>query len=351
MNKKILYLFILGLILYLSFCSSVFAKENILEVNSSLYSSALENFPLTKNMYDKLDTMLMTYIEENLDVNKVYILVLNTSRTQLNLITNPIDFSSSTIFKRSNHSFFMIDRCQPVVYFNYKLTTDDITFGSFTTSEYCGISDSISSNFYGSYPLIWSNQSLKYDGDLLDDYYSYHFNVIDNRSYDKPIYTYTNLLFGTYKELIKEKTSYRIEYYFDDLIDVSKTEYLSGYVGDKIEYSKDYSSDLYKFFSKEIVELTNDVETNVLKVYYRSPLYNTDKQPINIERTKIHFFYTFSDIKSMFSNITFENFTQYEQFVIVLLFNIFYCLFLFFVSYFLLRAIFKVWEWIKLWIF
>lgn len=362
MNKKILYMTLFSLLLYFVFCSSVFAKETIVSFSYKLYDSALNDLPLNNSQYEKLKEFYLNYINENLNSDDTYLLFYSGSfRNHLLLTKVNFDFNLSDLFKVENRGINSGSFYSKEYYSNsFKITDNDIVFGNISTSTTTSLSITMASSFNAG-SLIWSNKPLKYNGETLENYFSYEITNIDDRlknyytfnklSPELPIYTYCNLLFGDYIEEEKEKTSYRIEYYFDDLLDNNKTEYLSGYVGMSIKHFNDYSSDLYKLFSNEEIILTDNVETNVLKVYYRSPLYNTDKKPINIDRSKIHFFYTFSDIKSMFSSITFENFTQYEQFVIVLLFNIFYCLFLFFVSYFLIRASFKCWDWMKSWIF
>jgi len=363
MNRKIICYLVIGITLWFSLWISVSAKETEVPITGSLYSKALEKFPFTENSYNQLKDYFNNYINENLDPNKTYLLISRDASSMLYLITKPVDFNESTMFKVKNASFFAYNPAPGDVRVSYSFSEDSIVFSNLSSGSYSGLASEITTNFRSGYSLIWSNKPLKYDGPTLEDYYSYTFSEVpealkkhysfNKLSYDLPIYTYTNLLFGDYEE-VKEKVGYRIEYYFDDVLDINKTEMLFGYVGDTIDKFTDQSSELYKLYSEGqnyVMRLSKDENLNVLKIYYRSPLYGTEKTPIDTNVKDFYFFYNFSDIKGMFPSIKFENFTQFEQLLIVIVFNGFYCLFLFFAFWCILHAFNKCWTWVKSFIF
>lgn len=359
MNKSILQYFMIVIVMMFSLIVNVKAStENVVEMNDRLYGYALDNLSLTLKNYEELNDHFMRYINENLDPSKTYLALFKLN--EFYLVKTPVDYSQSPIFKKSDSSFYSFGSSVSVAKCSYSKEGDSLKFTDFKSYSAGNPINSIYDTFTSSEgALIWSNKLLKYEGEELENYYSYQFNNIPEEltkyyRFDKlspytPIYTYTNLLFGTYVEEEKEKVGYRIEYYFDDLIDNTKTEYLFGYVGDKVDSYTDNSSDLYKLYTDNqnyVLDLTDNETNNVLRVYYRSPLYGTEKTPIDTNVKEFYFFYNFNDIKSMFPSIKYENFTQFEQFLTVITFNIFYCLFLFFIIYISLKMLYKGWTWI-----
>jgi len=364
-NKKVLFYIFIGTLIWFSLWFGVSAKETEVVLNGSLYSELLEKMPFTENSYQQFKEYFNQYINDNLDPSKTYLIFYYSN--QLYLYSEDFTFEKSNLFKVNNEgllSGLMKDKAFLTFYYTFSNENQDISITVDGSSAFNYYDYQIMRGFTNTLYLVWSNHPLRYSGEKIEDTYSYRFKtVLDSlKKYynfevlniNQPIYTYGNLLFGDYVEEGREKVNYRVEYYFDDLIDNTKTEVLSGYVGDKISSYQDHSSDLYKLYTENqnyTIVLNENETQNVLKIYYRSPLYGTEKSPIITNTEEFYFFFNIEDIKKMFPSIEFANFTQYEQFIIVIGFNIFFCLFLIFMLYIAIQSINRVWSWIKGFVF
>lgn len=355
MKNKYLYYLIFGIITYFSLFLTVFAYSENLQGSQTVYGLALSEVRLTEQNYDSFKKYFNDFIESN-NLGEKTCLLLRASNSYYYLMCGDFDFAEQF----ENGAKTMLPSAIDIFSFNVSIAADKVTVSrrTPTTSEKNNYLDSNFSNFfYSATYLVWSNKQLKIDNIdntktyrswnvLIDDRLKIHYNF-EQLSVSKPLYTYCNLLFGDYEIKEPVTVSYKVEYYFDDILDPGKTEYKTGKQYDVISSYEDYATDMYKLVDGSYsIILSEDESLNVLKIYYRSPLYGTEKSPIETKNQRVWFFFQFSDLKTIFPNVEFGNFTQYQQLVITILVNIFFCLFLLFISYITLKAVFKCWSWI-----
>lgn len=357
MNKKFLIYIIFGIISYFYICFNVFAKDSLVGI-SRAYGLALDEVPLTEKNYGSFKKSFNDFIKEKGNSEYTYLLI-RYNMGGYYLFGGDFQFEEMFL----NTSYKIKEEVKDKYYFTIQFNENDVKINNSWQSEnkFNEVLDFSMSNYITSATyLVWSNKPLitqlvkeesriYYYYDLITDDALKKYYTFDKLEVNKPIYTFTNLLFGDYEGKEPEKVSYKVEYYFDDILSPEKTEFKSGYENDLVTDFTDYSSDLYKLYIENQdykLTLTKNESANVLKVYYRSPLYGTLKQPIDTSNSKIYLFFQFSDIKAMFPNVRFENFTQFEQLVVVVLFNILYCIFIFVCLYIVLKACFKCWSWV-----
>lgn len=345
---------------------NVFAKEIEVVKEIDLYKNMSNILPFTASSYDQFKKYFNNLIEKQYDSKKTYLIFLVMKSSKYYFYLNEIALEDSSVFNFSNSDFQFFESFSSSyrTYFSFKFTNDnnDIEFEKISLAADLYFYDTYvfqNKNWEGMSGLVWSNKPIKYTNeiDTSKNYYRYKFrNVSEDLkkyydfssfSYQDPIYTYMNLLFGDYEEKEPVTVAYKIEYYFDDILDVSKTEYKTALSNTEIKEYTNYATDLYSLVENNYsIILSEDETQNVLRIYYRSPLWGTEKQAIDTSESKVYLFFQYSDIKAMFPNVTFENFTQYQQLIVVVLFNILYCLFLVLCVIILLRSCMKVWSWI-----
>lgn len=347
-NIKTINLFLFSIMSFLFLSFNVNAEEDFIYELDNIYSYFLTQYSLED--IKVIDEYLDEFVKNNLDVEKTYIATRKNSNLYLYELKNG--------FLGFNQAQGGIIEENVTVYQFWYNSGSWINDGQVLDNQNLNYSIRSFFDFNG---LFWSNKSLKFNGILNDTYYYYKFTNVNTSllnyytlgefHYDSPIYTFCNLMLGDYGgDEVFEKFNYKVEYYFDDLIDTSKTENLSAIKGAKITNFTDYSSDIYKLYKPEGTDysiiIDEDETKNILKIYYRSPYYGTDKQPIDTDVDGFYFFFNFSDIRSLFPTIEFGNFSQFEQFIIVICFNLFYCLFLFFVIYLIIKMLYKGMSWL-----
>lgn len=355
MKNKFLYYLVFGIITFFSLFLTVFAYSENLQGNQTVYGLALSEVRLTDTNYNSFKSYFNDYIEKKKMTEKICLLV-RASNSYYYLMCGNFDFADQF----ENGAKTMLSSAEDIFSFRIDISTDKVTVTERTptTSEKNNYLDANFSNFfYSATYLVWSNKQLKVENIdntktyrswnvLIDDRLKTHYNF-EQLSVSKPLYTYCNLLFGDYEIKEPVTVAYKVEYYFDDILDPNKTEYKTGLSGSEITEYTSYVTEMYKLVEGNYSIILNEDESlNVLKVYYRSPLYGTEKQAIDTSKSKVYLFFQYEDIKAMFPNVTFENFNQFEQLMVVVLFNILYCLFLFMCVWITIKACQKVWSWI-----
>lgn len=355
MKNKYLYYLIFGIITYFSLFLTVFASETS-KGGIALYGNREDLLPLSDYGYNTFKEYFENFINEHGVSENTYILTNKDRNSYYHLFG--LKFNYDKYFSDFNYNLrndIVENYC-----FNITFSENEANISPYTNCSYRDSTIEFGSLFTNeSYYLLWSNKQLRYENDIDSTkdykYYSLDYtldsfkNFYNNQkiSIYEPIYTYANLLFHDYEVKEPVTVAYKIEYYFDDILDSGKTEYKTGKQYDVISSYEDYATDMYKLVDGSYSIILNEDESlNVLKVYYRSPLYGTEKSPVETKNQRVWFFFQFSDLKTIFPNVEFGNFTQYQQLVITILVNIFFCLFLLFISYITLKAVFKCWSWI-----
>ncbi len=366
MSKKTFAYIIVVIITFFAIYMNVFASEIEKTLSFDLYSNMKEKIPFTNSSYNQFKEYFTKKIEQRYDSEKTYLVFLVTNGINNYFYIHNVALEDSEVFKfdTSDFSFFEEKTSGYSTFYSFKFLNEnnDIEINSLsaTVSMYFNANYVFQSlKWTGISGLVWSNKPIKYskDIDMSKNYYRYKFQSVSDDlkkyydfssfGYQDPIYTYCNLMFGDYE--VKEPTTvaYKVEYYFDDILDSSKTEFRTALSGTEIKEYMSYETDLYKLVENNYsIVLSEDETQNVLKIYYRSPFWGTEKQSIDTSSSKVYLFFQYNDIKAMFPNVTFENFTQYQQLIVTVLFNILYCVFLILCVIILLRACMKVWNWI-----
>lgn len=368
MSRKTIAYFIVGIITYFAIYMNVFAVEIVKEYSDYYqfyyYNYLSKSFPMNENSYSQFKTYMLNFIDENLDNSKTYIVSFYSSYNWILMTEQEIDYNY--LFSTEVAGFFNNSENRQWHAFKYTFSNEnnDITL------EYQGLKginktqmlyfNRIFTNS-GTDQFLWSNKLIQYNG-LIDNsktYYKHVFTNVPNElnscgyedvgtvSIDRPIYSYLGLRFCDIEIKEPAQVTYKIEYYFDDILDSSKTEFKTSTSGTEIKEYTSYATELYKLVEGSYSIILNEDESqNILKIYYRSPLYGTEKSPVETKNSRVWFFFQFSDLKTIFPNTEFGNFTQYQQLVVTILVNIFFCLFLLFIAYITLKASFKCWSWI-----
>lgn len=149
-----------------------------------------------------------------------------------------------------------------------------------------------------------------------------------------------NVYYKSYK-----RVSYKIEYYFDDILKDSYTEIKEDFVDTVIDTYTDYSSDYWTLVENEYsLTISENSDLNVLRIHYHSKNYGTEYQTIDTKNSKIPFIFQFADIKEFFTGVNFDIFTQNEQLQITIFINMWFVAMFTFVSWLFLKIIYKVFQ-------
>ena len=370
--KKWVAILIVIIITYLSF---------MLEAQALTTSSVLKEDIFNQyNIYSKTEIQTMSdyfdnYFKGNTDkvmcsmTMKSYDLRSINNYTEFVCGSVPKLFTSGSNVGADSWTFKNDITSGTIKYFKYDLNTREMSEVSRLVNSFDGFfrfSGKVSMFPNSNYAIFWINGSYKYEDFSygwsdrsiiidstfnLDSRYTSYYTLVNYVYPEYPLYSISNLVLGNFGQSVEvSKYAYKIEYYFDDLLDSSKTFIGTSEKNSIVTNSTDYSDSLYSLYSDSSIPVSitiseNEID-NVLRVYYRSALYGTDKKPIDTNVDSFYFFYNFNDIKTMFPSIQFANFTQYQQFVIVILFNMFYALFLLLILYIMLKAIFKALGWL-----
>lgn len=193
------------------------------------------------------------------------------------------------------------------------------------TEEFKGDVDDVITNF------------TDYSNDLyyLDNSFNYSLVLSSNEE--------ENVLNIYYKQY--KRTSYKIEYYFDDILKEKYTEIKEELVDTVITDFTDYSSDYWTLVENDYtLTIQENSNLNVLRIDYHSKNYGTEYQTIDTKNSKIPFLFQFSDIKEMFSGVNFDIFKQSEQLAITIFINMWFVAIFTFVSWLFLKIIYKVFQ-------
>lgn len=138
-----------------------------------------------------------------------------------------------------------------------------------------------------------------------------------NMLYESPVITY----------------SYSVNYYYNDELDSSKSETGTGVAGSTLELiDKSYGD--YTIDNNEY-EVTLSEDNMTFNLYYYDEYFGTDYELIDTSNTHIPFNFSVRYLNTIFPNINFNRFNQFQQFVICLLINIFFILILYFIIHFI----------------
>ncbi len=172
--------------------------------------------------------------------------------------------------------------------------------------------------------------------DLYNDLPSYYLDVPFNNivysstDVDNKFYGVLNRLFDSSEKPIY---NYTINYYFNNVIDSSKTVVSSDYVGSSINVIN-YSDNVYNVDNNNYSYVL-DEDNKVINIYYFDSLFGTNNQQISTKNSHLPFLFNMEYIKEIFPSIDFTKFTMSEQFILTILFNILFLLFIFVFCYFL----------------
>lgn len=326
-------LFILALFSLFLGISNVSALEVYFTVDDEAYT--LEN---AKSFYEKYQTY--THNDEVYDLSKYDHVFYDKSGwvafsdydlyTVVNRFSEPYDFfvqASTNSHETSNEFIFKED------YFTRLSTT-----GYFRTVL----------PFYARGVKVPSSIKLfvKFKTELCANAGSFcsHSSGIDGDYTLVPITDEEGNLYGLLNLAEDEKKSvdYTVKIYLDDVLKDSYTE--SDFVGNSVTL-KGLDDDKLRSDDSNVYEvvLVDGVNEFVLKYY--SSTYGTQYQQIKTENNELWLPLNYEYIKTLFPSINFELWTSYEQFSFTLLFNLFFVLFMLFVSFLLIKLFYVLKGW------
>lgn len=152
-----------------------------------------------------------------------------------------------------------------------------------------------------------------------------------------------NIINIYYRNEMYHKQYYTINVYLDNIY-YKKYSYTSfGEIDDVVDLDLDENIDNTYFLSNEEYSFTinEDVNLNEFSVNYYSEYYGTDYQIIDLSDSSIYLFIKPNDIARLFPNLLYH-FDQFEQFLIIIVINIFFVVFLLFIFILVYRLFQKV---------
>ncbi len=183
-------------------------------------------------------------------------------------------------------------------------------------------------------------------GDVIDkftDYSNDDYYLIEN-DYSirlaKDVDNILNVYFKSYK-------TYKIEYYFDDVLRDDYSEFKKGKVGDVITEFTDYSDNDFKLYGENYsFTICEDDYQNIFRIYYRSNKYGSGAsyEQIDTRNSKIPLIFHYDTIKDLFTGINFNSFTQSEQLMITIFINIWFVGIFSFVTWLFLKIVYKIFQ-------
>lgn len=238
------------------------------------------------------------------------------------------------------------------------LTYTDVTGSSFNNtlqqSAYDLYTAFMSGNsYYFSIPL-WFNENPIFNN--VYDGYQMHFiisnsvilperltNYYDFRNYivgeNPKLYSYIDYVFGRYEDRVY---SYQVNYYFDNVLNEELSYSGETKIGEVIEVVPDkvFNNHLLSNDNSYTITISDNENDNIINIYY---IPNND---INTDESFMYFFINFSDLKDIFPYINFGEFSHSEQFLVLVVVNIFFVLFWGFVIWIMLKMLYKFFQWI-----
>lgn len=244
---------------------------------------------------------------------------------------------------------------------------------SYTSYQWLSTSDS---NAYGLYLPLWISKpftvsmtyeanfddisydsySLKFDNSVnFEDRVNRHYNIYNyysgNGSYIRSYIDFA--LDNSINPPESKDVNYKVNYYFDDVLNEELSYIGNGKVGEKVSLIPDTKFDNYilKNDNNYLITLVEDEEQNVINIYYvTSSIIDVpnkdDYNDIDTNNGNFYFFINYSDLKEMFPGVNFDSFNQFHQFTILIIINMFYLMFWFFVGWVVLKILYKVFQWI-----
>lgn len=146
----------------------------------------------------------------------------------------------------------------------------------------------------------------------------------------------------TDEDFIVKDVGYSVNVYLDDKLKDTYTS--TGKVGSNV-ILKGLNDDKLKADENNKYEVTLIDGTNQFELRYYTATYGTVYQQINTDNSELYLPFGYDKLKSMFPSINFELWTSYEQFNFVLMFNLFFVLFLIFISSIILKMFYFVKGW------
>lgn len=202
--------------------------------------------------------------------------------------------------------------------------------------------------------VTYEDFSLKFDNSVnFEERVNRHYNIYNyfsgNGSYFRSYIDFS--LDTSIKPVEPKEVSYKVNYYFDDVLNEELSYVGNGKVEEEITLTPDVKFDNYilKNDNNYSIILSENEEQNVINIYYVTSSIADNKDDysdINTENSEFYFFINYSDLKNIFPDINFDSFNQYNQFIILIIINIFYLMFWFFVGWIVLKILYKVFQWI-----
>ena len=146
----------------------------------------------------------------------------------------------------------------------------------------------------------------------------------------------------TDEDFIVKDVGYSVNVYLDDKLKDSYTS--TGKVGSNV-ILKGLNDDKLKADENNKYEVVLVDGTNEFELRYYTATYGTVYQQINTDNSELYLPFGYDKLKSMFPSVNFELWTSYEQFNFVLMFNLFFILFLIFISSIILKIFYFLKGW------
>lgn len=162
-------------------------------------------------------------------------------------------------------------------------------------------------------------------------------------------YTYINYHAGDkistpYDYVNQPPVKYKVNYYFDNVLQENLIYEGSGSVGSTITIENKANED-YLDKGNNTYEVVLKDKDNEFNIYYFSKTYGTNYQQINTDNSQLWLPFSYDYLKSIFPNIDFSLWTSYEQFMFTLVFNILFVILLFLVLYVCYRLFLNIKGW------
>ena len=321
---------------YVTLSTSIFDYDDIKEKVNNLYSLSDDNFSYNLSDYSSYGFFGLATYNKTYKVNYIY--GFNSSVYFVGLDSSlkeyaDFDYSgSSSSFYANSYNFingqkWYYDLSDKTLYY-----TNDVPIylKGFTTNYdvYLKFASYLCDRYSSNAKLC--SYAIREEGD---------YKIIQIGWKGKELKGVLNL---TDEDFIVKDVGYSVNVYLDDKLKDSYTS--TGKVGSNV-ILKGLNDDKLKADENNKYEVVLVDGTNEFELRYYTATYGTVYQQINTDNSELYLPFGYDKLKSMFPSVNFELWTSYEQFNFVLMFNLFFILFLIFISSIILKIFYFLKGW------
>ena len=340
---------------YFSFgTSSSFYVYNFninLNTNSITYKNRQSYKYLRFNTYGSTDTLTFNLFIWS---NKLYkfsdLFVVNDDSHYPFNLWSTFNNSLNERYKKFEYTTFITDT-DDYYYTIYNRVTGNLTSDIVTNQKnfeykiYYYFDDVLNTDYTKTleYTGILGDELILNDLDLVIGNYT----LFDENEYKIVFKDSDNSINVYYRSEMYNKQFYTLNIYLNDVLSSKYSITTFGDIDSLIDLT-DYEiiEDIYKTDLTDINFVINaNRELNNFNLYYYSDNYGTDFADIILE-SDIYLFFSYSDLKERFPSINWSSFNQFQQLIITLGFNLFFCLFILLMLFIVFRLLAKLFSYI-----